>query len=427
MIEAQIKTKMTDRLKFLSLGSLAIVLLFYGCDSLEKDVLPRSELTTGEALQVYTLPGASTNIDFRSLTTANQEVTVSVIRVPQKGDLKELEAGLMKYTPHQSFKSGVDQFVFTVTAGSTEAVSDTVEIVVGDTLDMPCTYIAVDDSTTTLKNTPVHIDVLANDWWCEKLDISFDNLKIISGPANGAVTKKDSLLVYTPDQGFEGFDDFVYKICATNDSICGIGEVKIAVVPDTCQINAMDDRYNYRDIYSTIPVFFDPLKNDILCGADSSAIELTIVESTSRGSLEIVKNNYLFYLPDSMPISEDYQDSFVYRVCVGGNCDEATAIIDVMRTDSCQLDAVDDFYVLRDSLITEPNFFPVLSNDALCNSSQSIVTILTEPLNALETSVIDNLILYRPDSTLSTALDSLQYQLCEGSTPCDSAWVRIEW
>jgi hypothetical protein len=72
--------------------------------------------------------------------------------------------------------------------------------------------VANDDTATTAQNTPVNINVLAND-----TDEDNDPLAVtaVSNPPNGsAVVNGDQTVTYTPDTGFAGQDTFTYTICA---------------------------------------------------------------------------------------------------------------------------------------------------------------------------------------------------------------------
>ncbi|HKO36191.1 MAG TPA: S8 family serine peptidase [Pyrinomonadaceae bacterium] len=72
--------------------------------------------------------------------------------------------------------------------------------------------VAVDDTATTAQNTPVTINVLAND-----TDEDNDPLAVtaVSNPPNGsAVINGDQTITYTPDTSFSGQDTFTYTMCA---------------------------------------------------------------------------------------------------------------------------------------------------------------------------------------------------------------------
>ncbi len=71
--------------------------------------------------------------------------------------------------------------------------------------------VAQDDQATTSQNTPVEIDVLAND-----NDPDFDKItlkaSLLAGPSNGTVTVSDTAISYTPAAGFAGIDALTYEI-----------------------------------------------------------------------------------------------------------------------------------------------------------------------------------------------------------------------
>jgi len=85
---------------------------------------------------------------------------------------------------------------------------------------------AVDDEVTTPVDTPVTIDVLAND--------SYDSPVVVSlqvGPSYGLVGPwVDGTITYSPNAGFFGTDSFIYQICYTF-GLCDSATVTIIVGP----------------------------------------------------------------------------------------------------------------------------------------------------------------------------------------------------
>jgi hypothetical protein len=82
---------------------------------------------------------------------------------------------------------------------------------------------AGDDSATTLEDTPVEIDVLAND-----LDGDGDGLNIaeVGAPAHGTAAITGTLILYTPEAGYIGSDDFTYTI---SDGLGGDATANVSV------------------------------------------------------------------------------------------------------------------------------------------------------------------------------------------------------
>ena len=83
--------------------------------------------------------------------------------------------------------------------------------------------VAQDDSDSTLQNSPVTIDVLAND-----SDSDGDSLIVFSNTqgSNGAVTTDEVGVTYTPDPNFVGVDTFEYT---TSDGKGGLSTATVTV------------------------------------------------------------------------------------------------------------------------------------------------------------------------------------------------------
>ncbi len=93
-------------------------------------------------------------------------------------------------------------------------------------LHMP---VANDDTATTLHDTPVIIDVLANDTDADS-DIEPNTVTVTSGPANGStsVNPATGAITYTPSPGYTGPDTFTYQVCDMGMS-CDTATVSITV------------------------------------------------------------------------------------------------------------------------------------------------------------------------------------------------------
>ncbi len=88
-----------------------------------------------------------------------------------------------------------------------------------------------DDSDTTPLNTPVNIPVLNNDFDPDGDDLTTVD-SIITQPTNGTVSiLPDGTVIYTPDTGFEGNDEFQYRVC-DSENLCAEATVTVEVGPD---------------------------------------------------------------------------------------------------------------------------------------------------------------------------------------------------
>ncbi len=122
--------------------------------------------------------------------------------------------GAITYTPDPDFH-GTDSFSYQVCDDGSPVLCDTatVDILVLPVNDPP---VANDDTATTDEDTPVTIDVVAND---TDVDGNLDptSVTVTSGPANGsvAVDPVTGEVTYTPDADFNGTDSFTYEVCDT--------------------------------------------------------------------------------------------------------------------------------------------------------------------------------------------------------------------
>ena len=109
--------------------------------------------------------------------------------------------GGLTYAPDPGF-SGIDTFTYTVKDQSGQVVRQTIRITV--------TPEANDDATTTPFQTPVDLDVLANDHGT----LRPSTVKIITPTSNGtlAVNTQTGVVTYTPNAGFTGRDSFRYGV-----------------------------------------------------------------------------------------------------------------------------------------------------------------------------------------------------------------------
>ncbi|MBF2022615.1 MAG: DUF4114 domain-containing protein, partial [Hydrococcus sp. C42_A2020_068] len=203
---------------------------------------------------------------------ANGTVTIN-----DNGTPNDPTDDFLVYTPNPGF-TGSDSFSYT--ARDAQGNEFTANVAVAVRNPSP----AKDDSIATPPNKPVNIRVLNNDG---------KGLRIgsVTNPANGTVTindngtpndPSDDFLVYTPNPGFEGKDEFTYTaIDALGNSYKAIVSVKV----DPNRPNAADD-----DV-SVIPgadIFINVLGND--SDPNQQALRIVSVTQGLRGTVRIDDN-----------------------------------------------------------------------------------------------------------------------------------------
>jgi outer membrane protein OmpA-like peptidoglycan-associated protein len=193
---------------------------FFGTDTFTYTVAdPRDAQSTATVtIEVIERPPLIANDDSAS-TVRNASVMIDVldndegdapsvagVGSPANGTV-ELQDDIVTYTPNRDF-TGNDTFTYEIGDALGNTAEATVAIIVDPFNQSP---VAVDDTATTRKNTPVVIDVLAND-----SDPDGDALTIISVTqitefGFGEITP-DNQILYTPMPGWWGGDELSYTI-----------------------------------------------------------------------------------------------------------------------------------------------------------------------------------------------------------------------
>ena len=146
-------------------------------------------------------------------TPEDEDITIDVLRndtdpsgqpltvtsaTATNGEVNLNSDGTITYNPFRDF-NGTDTITYTVTDPDGNTSTSTVTVTVTPVNDAPE---AVDDASATALNTPVTIDVLAND-----TDLDGDTLTLVGVPtsADGTVeVNPDGTITFTPNTGFTG-------------------------------------------------------------------------------------------------------------------------------------------------------------------------------------------------------------------------------
>ncbi|WP_141347167.1 cadherin-like domain-containing protein, partial [Vibrio inusitatus] len=151
------------------------------------------------------------------------DLNITEASVPADQGTVEIVDGKLVFTPAKDF-NGDATISYTITDGDKESSAE-VAVAVAPQNDGP---VAVDDSVATDEDTPVTIDVLAND-----TDIDGDKLTITAAsvPAEqGTVEIVDGKLVFTPAKDFNGDATISYTITDDNEEYSS-AEVTVTVEP----------------------------------------------------------------------------------------------------------------------------------------------------------------------------------------------------
>jgi hypothetical protein len=316
-----------------------------------------------------------------------------------------LVGGQLVYTPNGNF-FGADTFTYTVSDGQGGTDTATVSITVTSVNDVP---LANDDATTTPEDTPITVDVLAND-----SDVDGDTLKItgITDGANGtAVLNTDGTVTFTPNANFFGSDTFTYTV---NDGQGGTDSATVSItVTSVNDVPVAND-----DTATTLedtPITVDVLANDT--DADSDTLAITGVTDGANGTAVLNADGTVTFTPNANFFGSD---SFTYTVSDGqGGTDSATVGVTV--------GSVNDVPVADDDGATTPEDTPitvdVLANDTDADGNPLAIDTFTDGANGT-VALLGGQLVYTPAANFF-GTDSFTYTASDGQGGTDGATVTI--
>ncbi len=344
-------------------------------------------------------------------------LTVALGSDPMNGFASVAPDGSIIYTPNTGFE-GTDFVTYILCDDGSPVLCDTTFVTInvtngggGDPI-----VIAAPDVVQTPFNTPVGIDVLAND--------TGENVNItnVTTPSNGTATLQgDGTILYEPNAGYSGTDYFFYTICDPTGVFCSTTIVSVTVLPE----NTPNQPPVANDDTATTPVNVAVTINVLANDSDPENAPLSVIsitEQPSNGTVEII-DNQVVYTPN--PNFEGVDD-FVYMACdPDGLCDPATVTIAVggggigNNPPIANPDEVD-------TPLNTPITIDVLINDSDPDGDNLTVTLGSNPMNGTATVSPDGSIVYTPDTGFE-GTDFVTYILCDDGTPvlCDTTFVTI--
>ncbi|WP_157632649.1 tandem-95 repeat protein, partial [Cochleicola gelatinilyticus] len=350
--------------------------------------------------------------------------TVTIVTAPTNGTvIVDPVTGEVTYTPNPDF-SGTDTFEYEVCDNGVPVICDTatVTVTVDPVNDGPE---ATDDIATTNEDTPIDIDVTAND---TDLDGTIDptTVTIVTAPTNGTVTVDPVTgeVTYTPNPDFVGTDTFEYQVCDDGTPvICDTATVTVTVNPDNDGPEAIDDMAT-TDEDTTVAI--DVTANDTDIDGTIDPTTVTIVTAPTNGTVTVDPvTGEVTYTPNP-----DFSgtDTFEYEVCDNGVpviCDIATVTVTVNPVNDGP-EATDDTANTNEDI---PVVIDVTANDTDIDGTidPASVTIVTAPTNGTVTvDPVTGEVTYTPNPGYS-GTDTFEYQVCDDGVPviCDIATVTV--
>ncbi len=250
---------------------------------------------------------------------------------------------------------------------------------------------ANNDSATTTVNTPVTINVLANDD-----GPSGTGLSSFNQASHGTVTRSGDNLVYTPNTDYAGIDTFTYTI-KDNDGNESTATVTIVVSAAGAPTVKDDSASTTMDT----PVTVDVLAND--SDPDGGTLVIGGFTQPSHGTVAL-SGDKLVYTPASGYTGED---QFTYTADDGqGNQVTGTVYIMVNSAAITVTAAGDSYPITQNSTGTD---LGILANDTYPSGKTPTITISSAPQHGTATVVGDHLVFV--PTTDYVGSDSLSYTI----------------
>ncbi len=298
-------------------------------------------------------------------------LTISEASVPEEQGTVEIVDNELVFTPAPDF-NGPAEITYTATDPDGNAAEGTVTVDVTPLNDAP---VAEDDEDSTDFNTPVTVDLLAND-----SDVDGDDLVVSAAtvPADqGTVSLNgDGTALFTPADGFSGEAVISYTI--EDEEGLSDSAVHVVTVGDNDAPVAVDDEAETPEDESVV---VDLLGND----TDENGDELTLVDATvpeEQGTLVDNGDGTVTFTP-----APDFNGpaTITYTVAdPSGATDEGQAVVDVVPVNDPPV-AVDDFDTTD---FETPVTVDLLANDTDVDGDE--LTVIDASVPADQGTLVDN-------------------------------------
>jgi gliding motility-associated-like protein len=321
------------------------------------------------------------------------------------------------YTPNPNY-NGKDTIEYIICDSGTPIYCDTARVIITvvPVNDKP---IAVDDAISTPEDTPICINVLANDINPDADNISISGIS--NAPDKGSAEINANQICYTPNPNYNGKDTLEYVICDNSQpALCDTGRVVLTVTPvNDAPIAVVDNVVINEDDDTCISV----LVNDTDVDGPSKVLS-AISDAPNNGSISI-SGNTLCYTPNP---DFNGKDTFAYIICDLGTpnkCDTGTVIITINPIPDNPRGQDDDLITDEDT----PKCLTVTSNDSDPdkNDGIKICDVLTPPKHGTVTTSqgSNTQVCYTPDPNFN-GKDTLCIIICDNTNLKDTTCLYIQ-
>ena len=271
--------------------------------------------------------------------------------------------------------------------------------------------VANDDTATTTEETPVTINVVANDTDADG-EIVPDTVLIVNAPVYGSVFDHgDGTVTYTPDADTNGIHTFGYTVADDDGARSNEATVTVTVTAVN-DAPVADDQSVATDEDTPATITMTASDVDV-----DDTLTFAVVTTPEHGTLSGTAPN-LTYTPNP-----DYNgpDSFTFKANDGTvDSNIATVSITVNSVNDAPVAADDTASTNEDTAVV----IDVLANDTDADTGDTLtVQSATDPANG---TVVNNggTVTYAPDANYN-GTDTFTYTVSDGNGGTDTATVTI--
>ncbi|MGI9542869.1 MAG: Ig-like domain-containing protein [Cyclobacteriaceae bacterium] len=348
----------------------------------------------------------------------NDPLVISAVTQGSNGAVINNGDGTASYIPKPDF-FGTDTYTYTITDGNGETASATVTITVNPNNDPP---LAIGDfGNNTDEDTPIIINVLANDIDIDgTLDLS--SIAIIVLPPNGNIVDNgDGTITYIPDPAYNGTDSLTYTVNDNNGATSNIATVLIVIEDINDLPVAVDDAVGTNE---ELTIAINVINNDTDTDGNIDPTSVGIAAFPLNGQIVVNGDGTITYTPDPNFAGID---SLAYTVDDddGGTSNVATVIITVNNLNDPPIAIGDNFSTDEDTPlnIVAPG---LVGNDIDPEGNTLTVTGFDN------TSVGGGVVLVNGDGSFTftpladfNGMDSFTYTVADGNGGTDVATVTV--
>ncbi|MBK8161659.1 MAG: tandem-95 repeat protein [Gammaproteobacteria bacterium] len=360
---------------------------------------------------------------FNATVAAGRTPTYTIVQNGTRGTavVSDQAAGEFTYTPNVDV-TGSDAFTYKVNDGVEDSNVAVVSVVI-----VKSAPIAVDDAVTMDEDTPVTVDVLANDSGNgHPLDTS--SVTLVLPPARGnATVNPGGNITYAPAANANGTDSFTYTVKNDAGGTSNAARVTLTITPANDPPVVADDNFAVLEDSTTSLAVLTNNGNGVDADPDGDALTISAVGVPDNGGNVGINGaqTALIYAP-----AADFfgTETFTYTVSDGhGGFDTATVAVIVAPVNDDPAARDDAFSVAEDSTTT----LSVLADNGngadldIDGGALTIVGVsLTSQGGSLSLNAGNTALIYTPTADFF-GIETFTYTVSDGQGGTDSAIATV--